>query len=88
MNSIGGNVGLTSIEKLFVTFLLPAPKIVKRRDWKATQLVARDDAVFRRLIRDIKVVNGDDECDSKVNRRNCVEVCNTIWISRKAASNL
>lgn len=39
---------------------------MKRRDWKAAKLVARDDSVFRRLIRDIKVMNSDVECDSKV----------------------
>lgn len=49
--------------------LLSAPKIVKRRDWKAPELVARDDSTFRRLIRDVRVVNSEAECDSKVSAR-------------------
>lgn len=73
MNSTGESVGLTFNEELFVTFLLSAPKIVKRRDWKAPELVPRDDSAFRRLIRDVKVVNGEDECDSKVNMGDSIE---------------
>lgn len=46
---------------------------MKRRDWKAPELVPRDDSAFRRLIRDVKVVNGEDECDSMVNAGDLIE---------------
>lgn len=55
------------MKSFFSKVLLSAPKIVKRRDWGASELLTKGNFAFRRLIREVKIVRDEDKiCDTMV----------------------